>query len=232
MKSKLSVEELKQQLDEAILLQEQEEQESKRQANHELATKRSELFERAKQLKEMSIREALNGELAESKIYAELAKGVELEACEIVLAGETKHEPLIEESKFIPSEHFGKGDTWTFFPFWKALGVIFSIFSLSYGSHLVQGLGDQISIAFWSELQHFSITTLNWCLMWFVIDVFLFRKYRAFYDYMNTHEYPQFDFITKCVDGNSPEKYTFYLLCLKALTFVLMYLHSPITNAG
>jgi len=232
MKIKLSVEELKQQLDEAMLLQKQEIEETKRQANHELATKRSGLFERAKQLKEMSIREALNGELVESKIYADLAKQVDLEACEIILEGEVKQMPLADEPSFIPSEHFGKGDKWTLFPFWKGLGVVLSIFSLSYGSHLVQGLGDQISIAFWSELQHFSITTLHWCLMWFVIDVFLFRKYRAFFDYMNTHEYPQFDFTTKCVDGNSPEKYTFYLLCLKALTFVLMYLHSPITNAG
>jgi hypothetical protein len=232
MKNKLSVEELKAQLLEAQLFEENEIRQAKEKANQELSEKRSALFDRAKQLKEMSIREALNGELVESKIYADLARGVELEACEIVLEGEVKHEPLIEESNFVPSEHFGKGDRWSFFPFWKALGVIISIVSLSYGSHLVQGLGDQISIAFWSELQHFSITTLHWCLMWFVIDVFLFRKYRAFYDYMNTHEYPQFDFITKCVDGNSPEKYTFYLLCLKALTFVLMYLHSPITNAG
>ncbi len=232
MKTKLSVEELKQQLDEAMLLQETTEREAKEKTNFEIANKRSELFERAKQLKEMSIREALNGELVESKIYADLAKGVELEACEIVLEGEVKHEPIILEEKFIPSEHFGKGSTWQFFPVWRTLAVIVSVALLGYASHLVQESGTQISIAFWSEMEHFSITTLHWCLMWFVIDAFIFRKYRAVYDFMNTHEYPQFDFISRCLDGNSPEKYAFYLLCLKALTFVLMYLHSPITNAG
>jgi hypothetical protein len=230
MKLKLSVEELKAQLLEAQLLEAKEERELIEKAQQVLLEQRNELFKRAKQLKEMSVREALSGELGESKAYSELAKDVEKQALEIVLEGE--QQPEIEEEKFIPSEHFGKGDKWLFFPLLKSLGVIVGIMVLGYGSHLVQELGTQISIAFWSEVEHFCTTALFWSLMWHVIDIFIFRKYRAVYDFMNTHEYPQFDFISRCLDGNSPEKYAFYLLCLKALTFVLMYLHSPITNAG
>lgn len=195
-----------------------------------LSDKRKELIQLSEKLRSKARENALSGNVSDSVHFEEMAKDAEKQAREILLDGEVQNAE-IESGGFVPSEHFGKGSRWTFFPFFRTISVILSILILGYCSHVVQGMKTQISISFFSEMQHFAITVLCWSLMWYFIDLLMYKKYRAFYDYLNTSEYPTNDLVSKCLDSKFSEIYVLSFYCFQALSFVLMYLHNPITNS-
>lgn len=196
---------------------------------NKLRIKREELLIDAKGFREMAREETKLGNVEKAKHYQNFADDTEKQAHEILLDGES---PKANEEKFTPSEHFGKGADAKKTIVWRFIFTIALVIGLFFLSELIQSLGDQISISVGSELIHFFITVIEWWTMWFVVDSFLLLNYRAIYDFLNTHKYPQFDFVSRCLDGHSPEAFALFMLFLKAFTFVLMFLHSPVTNAG
>lgn len=199
------------------------------QLQHELKVKRQELLMDAKGFREMAHDETKLGNVEKARHYQNFAEDAEKQAAAILLDGESPQTP---EASFTPSEHFGKGSDTRKTLIWRFLLVIAVVAGLFFCSQEIQALGDQISISVGAELVHFGMTVIEWWMMWFVIDSFLLSNYRAIYDFLNTHDFPQFDFISRCLDGHAPEVFALLLLFLKAFTFVLMFLHSPVTNAG
>ncbi len=202
---------------------------AKEEQQRQLKVKRDELTHDANGFREMARDEARLGNVDKARFYETLAQESQTEADKIILDGEQQKQPV---DTFTPSEHFGKGSDTRKSLVWRFLLVVIIIASLFFCSQEIQALGDQISISVGAELVHFGITVIEWWLMWFVIDSFLLLNYRAIYDFLNTHEYPQFDFVSRCLDGNAPEVFTLLLLFLKGFSFALLFLHSPVTNAG
>ena len=196
-----------------------------------LKARREFLQERTAHFKQFANLEGEKGHTKAMEKYLLLAQEAEAEAKMIILDGEE----LVQESTekaFIPSVHFGKGSAWKFFTFGRVLTIICTIILLFFGSMAVQFLTRQISVSVFSNVIHFVETVVYYNLMWIVIDYLIFKKYRAIYDFFNTQEFPQYDFTSKCLDSENPQFYALALYFIKALAFVLMFMHSSITNGG
>lgn len=214
-----------------LLKIEQEELNDKVQQKQSLIEERNLLIDNAKRMKTEAIEKANEGKMEEAINLRKFAEDSEKQAREMVIEGE---EPLAEQ---VPEniEQFGEGMSLR-----SVLTLLILIssclyFLTGYINHVVQ-LGERdISISIGAEWIHAIQTTQFWSLCWFVSFGMLFVVFRSISKFINPKTYPELDLTTKLfTECSAAFQIGISILLLLSMVFswALIYLHSPVSNAG
>ena len=199
----------------------------------EIEEKREErkvLFDDARKLIEEATAEAKKGNLDRAMALREFAADSKKQAEEIVIEGEQRVELELPENKL-----FGQGMPLTkVFLLLSILSVILYFFC-SYINHVVE-LGEKnISISIGAEWIHTIQTTEFWTLCWMMCFGMMYLVFRSISRFINPKEHPEFDLTSKLFTECTPYQQiaiSLGLLLSFVLSWCLIYLHNPVSNAG
>lgn len=199
----------------------------------EIEEKREErkvLFDDARKLIEEATAEAKKGNLDRAMALREFAADSKKQAEEIVIEGEQRVETELPENQL-----FGQGMPLTkVFLLLSVLSVILYFFC-SYINHVVE-LGEKnISISIGAEWIHTIQTTEFWALCWMMSFGMMGLGAKSISRFINPKEHPEFDLTSKLFTECTPYQQiaiSLGLLLSFVLSWCLIYLHNPVSNAG
>lgn len=191
---------------------------------------RNKLIEDSKKLLDEAAQEAKIGNLDRAMALREFAADSKRQSEEIVIEGEQRIEAELPENKL-----FGQG---------MRLSKVFSLLSIlsvilyflcGYINHLVE-LGEKsISLSIGAEWIHTIQTTEFWALCWMFSFGMMYLVFRSVSQFINPKEHPEFDLTTKLFTECTPYQQiaiSLGLLLSFVLSWCLIYLHNPVSNAG
>ena len=203
---------------------------AKQQKIDEQIQERNDLFDNAKKFRAEAMNEVGKGNLDRAKILRDFADDAERQAKEMFIEGDLP--PVVEESK---SEVFGEGMSLKKVMLLLTALISGLYFLTGYINHLVE-LGEKsISISLGAEWIHAIQTTQFWSLCWLAAIGMLFLTFRSISRFINPKHDPEFDLTTKLFTECTPQfqiAISLGLLLSMVFSWCLIYLHSPVANAG
>lgn len=199
------------------------------QAKLNLISERNDLLTVAKTFRDESIEAAKIGDFTKASNLKEFAEDAEKQAREIVIEGEVIAEPDESHPKF--GEGMGLGKILLILS--AIIGGLFQI--ADYVNYRVQLSEKSISLSLGAEWIHAINTTMFWALCWFFAFGMMYVCFRSISKFINPKEHPEFDLTTKLFNECTPSfQILVSLLLLLSMLFswVLIFLHNPVSNAG
>ncbi|PWK27015.1 hypothetical protein LV89_01827 [Arcicella aurantiaca] len=191
---------------------------------------RNDLFDNAKRFRAEAMTEVGKGNIDSAKILREFADDAEKQAKEMFIEGDLPK--IVEESQ---SEVFGEGMSLKKVMLLLTCVLTALYFLTGYINHLVE-LGEKsISISLGAEWIHAIQTTQFWSLCWLVSIGMLRLNFRSISRFVNPKDDPHFDLTTKLFTECTPQfqiTVSLGLLLSMVFSWCLIYLHSPVANAG
>lgn len=218
-KAQQHIAEVKQQMDE----QQKAEIQAKKDERHKL-------MDDSRKLLDEAAHEAKSGNLDRAMALREFAADSKRQADEIVIEGEQRIENEVPEDKL-----FGQGMRLNkIFLLLSILSVIL-YFLCGYINHTVE-LGEKnISISIGAEWIHAIQTTEFWALSWMFSFGMMYLIFKSISRFINPKEHPEHDLTTKLFTECTPYQQvaiSLGLLLSFVLSWCLIYLHNPVSNAG
>ena len=190
---------------------------------------RNKLIEDSRKLLDEAAQEAKSGNLDRAMALREFAADSKRQSEEIVIEGEQRNEETPENSLFGQGMPLGNVLT--------VLGGICVVLYLlcGYINHLVE-LGEKsISISVGAEWIHAIQTTEFWALCWMMSFGMMYLVFRSISQFINPKKHPEHDLTTKLFTECTPYQQiaiSLGLLLSFVLSWCLIYLHNPVSNAG
>lgn len=187
----------------------------------------------AQRFRDDALNKAQNGDLTGAKDLRQFAFDAEKKASEILIEGEIQLEKETEKNPL-----FGQGVSLKKILVFLSSFVIFLGIVSGYVNHTVKyDLNDvkSLSISIGAEWVHAMLTTQYWSMAWLLGFMMLYLLFRTMSRFINPKEHPEFDLTTKLFNECSAYQQilvSLYLLLSMVLSWVLMYLHSPVANRG
>ncbi len=207
--------------------QKEEQQQAEIQAKKD---ERNKLMEDSRKLLDEAAQEAKNGNLDRAMALREFAADSRRQADDIFIEGEQRIESEVVEDKL-----FGQG--------MRLSKIVLLLSGLSlilyllcgYINHAVE-LGEKnISISIGAEWIHTIQTTEFWAMCWMFSFGMMYLAFRSISRFINPKEHPEHDLITKLFTECTPYQQvaiSLGLLLSFVLSWCLIYLHNPVSNAG
>jgi hypothetical protein len=206
-----------------------------RDAQEKLAEKRNQkkqFFADAQKLRDDAIIAIKDGDYAKAESLKGFAEEMEQKARAIVIEGEEEKAVTVENE----TPHF-TGEGISLNKAFLVLGTVITIlyFISGYVNHFVRLGTKSISISIGAEWVHAMQTTQFWALCWLVSFAMLYLTFRSISRFINPKTDPNFDLTTKLFTECTPSfqiVISIVLLLSLVLSWCLVYLHNPVSNAG
>ena len=206
-----------------------EKEQVKEKQKKELLAKRQKLTEDAQRFRSEALQAAQAQNYEKANDLRGYAESAEKAAKEIVIEGENQIDEIQEVA-----QDFQKGMSLSKIMFSLLSMMTVLYFISSYVNHVVQNSAKNISISIGAEWVHAMQTTQFWALAWLCGFGLLTMLFLPIGHFLNPRKNPEFDFTTKLFTECSTEfqiKVTLWLLLSLVFSWIMVFMHSPISNS-
>lgn len=195
-----------------------------------LVEKRITLFNDAKELRDNALIAVKSGDFTRAESLKGFAEELEKQAREIIIEGE-----VVQTQEPENNPMFDEGMSLKKVMLLLSFIVTGLYFLTGYINHLVELGESSVSISLGAEWIHAIQTTQFWSVCWLVSFGMLALTNRPISRFMNPKDDPHFDLTTKLfTECTASFQIAISMLLLLSMVFswCMIYLHSPVSNAG